>query len=79
MPSELNVAVIVSPDLFSHSISSVDPCQLLIRRPYGGVCLSWRNNTSHSCKMVLFDEDRLLGLEISDSSSSILAINVYLP
>ena len=79
MPSELNVLDSVSPDFYSYSLSSVDPSQLLIGRPYGGVSILWRKNLSHLCKVVLFDEDRLLGLKISDSRSSILAINVYLP
>ena len=79
MPSDLNLLDNVSSDFYSHSISSVDPGQLLIGRPHGGVSILWRKSISYMCKVVLFDEDRLLGLEISESGNCILAINVYLP
>ena len=74
MPPEFNVLDSVSPDFFKHSIFSVDPFQVLIVRLYGGVPILRRNNIGQLCKVVLFDEDRLPSLRISDSCSGILAI-----
>ena len=39
MPSELNVLDGVSPDFYSYALSIVDPSQVLIGRPYGGVSI----------------------------------------
>ena len=79
MPHDLGIFDTVNPDFFSYSISSVDVSEVLTGRPYGGLTILWRKTIAHICRVITFDDDRLLGFQIECDSRKILAINVYLP
>ena len=76
MPHDLNVF-----DGFSFipfSISVVDSGELLNCRPYGELSNLWRKSTDNMCRVINFDDARLLGLQISNGDRQFFAINAYL-
>ena len=80
LPHDLNLLNKVHPDFNSYSISSVDVgAGVLVGRPYGGLSVLWRNSLSPVCDVVLFDDNRLLGITYTLNNFKILIINVYLP
>ncbi len=52
--------------------------EVLVGRPFGGLAILWRK--SIVAKPVMFEDDRLMGLEvINKSNGNLLIMNVYLP
>ena len=64
----------------SFGISSVD-CEndILVGRPYGGLAFLWRNELPYKCKVIQYNDNRILGLAIEIGDLSICLLNVYLP
>ena len=79
MPADLTEFDSVSDQHNSHAISAVDPGQLLCGRPFGGLSILWRKNIDHLCRIVTFDDDRILGLMVEFPDNPVLFIDVYLP
>ena len=49
-------------------------------RPNGGLCFLWRKSLSSHVSIVSFEDERLLGLQIScNDGKNVLLVNVYLP
>ena len=79
MPNELNEFDSISRYHNSHAISAVDPGQLLCGRPHGGLCILWRKDIDHLCRVITFDDNRLLGLMVDLPGYPVPVINAYLP
>ena len=63
----------------SFSISAVDSGELLTGRPFGGLSILWRKSIDNMCRVLNFEDKRLLGLQITTEERNLIAINVYLP
>ena len=69
----------IDNEFCSHSLSAVDVSRPLIGRPYGGVSIMWRKSIGESCKIVTYNDTRLLGIQVAFSHRELLLLNVYLP
>ena len=79
LPFDLGVLDSLSNDFCSHSISAVDISRPLIGRPYGGVSIMWQKNIGAICKIITYDDVRLLGIQVTFPGREFLLLNVYLP
>ena len=79
MPRDLHIFDRIDSNFNSYAISSVDHGQILAGRTYGGLTVLWRKSIDHICRVITFDDDRLLGLKVDCPHSPLLGINVYLP
>ena len=52
---------------------------ILVGRPYGGVSIMWNKSLSPYCNVILYEDNRLLGLSLTVNSLNYLFLNVYLP
>ena len=52
---------------------------MLYGRTYGGVAILWRKSLAHLCIIIKYDDQRLLGLNLSASEDSLFVLNVYMP
>ena len=52
---------------------------LITGRPHRGIAILWRKTMGPRCTIKEFDDPRIMGLEVSCGSSSILIVNVYFP
>ena len=53
---------------------------VLTGRPHGGIAILWRKLLSNVCNVVTYDDPRIMGLEVNESSSrQLLILNVYMP
>ena len=52
---------------------------LVIGRPFGGVGILWRKSLGPSAVPILYDNCRLLGLELCNDNLKLLIVNTYLP
>ena len=64
MPYSTSLLDNVHPDFSSFSVSSVSLERELIGRPYGGLSVMGRRNIGGMCRVELYDDVRLLGLEV---------------
>ena len=70
----------IHSDFSSFGVSSMDPSAGLIAgRPFGGVAVLWRNSLGQHVKPVMYDDDRIIGLECFLEDIKMLLIGVYLP
>ena len=53
--------------------------ELLIGRPHGGIAILWRKSIANHCKIVEYNDNRLLGIELNNDNNALLLLNVYLP
>ena len=79
MPHDIHFLDGINSDFRSYSVSSVDAGETLTGRPYGGLSIMWRKSMDHICKVVSFEDKRILGLRIDSLGRQLLAVNVYLP
>ena len=62
-----------------YGLSPIDPSDgILTGRKYGGVGFLWNTKLSR-IKIIKYEENWLLGIEITNENKTILIINVYLP
>ena len=55
----------IHPSFHAFSLSSMDMgTGLVVGRPRGGLSILWRKSLSHLCKIVQFDDERILGLSL---------------
>ena len=78
-PDNLNFLDTVSGDFCSHSISAVCLDQPLIGRPHGGLSILWRRSLGLKCSIKLYEDPRILGINLGNSTQNILILNIYLP
>ena len=71
----------ISTDFYSRGITSMNTStEVLKGRPFGGIAILWRKTLGPSAKPVLYDDNRLLGLELTTSNNvKLLVVNTYLP
>ena len=79
MPHDLHVFDQIDDGFNSFAISAVDDGVILRGRPHGGLTILWRKSLNHYCKIMTFDDSRMLGLKIDCLDNPMLALNVYLP
>ena len=68
----------LNENFLSFFISAVNSGELLTGRPYGALSILWRKSIDNMCRGVIFEDKRLLGLQITIEESNLRAINVYL-
>ena len=79
-PTDLSSLNSIHDVFTSFGISSMDPSAgLMAGRPFGGVAVLWRNSLSQHVKPVLYNDDRIIGLECNLGSIKILLVGAYLP
>ena len=79
-PADLPSLNTVHSNFSSFGISSMDPSAGLIAgRPFGGVAVLWRNTLGQHVKPIMYDDDRIIGLECILEDVKMLLIGVYLP
>ena len=79
-PHELDKLNTVHPSFHGFSLSSMDMgAGLLVGRPRGGVSILWRKSLGHLCKIVQYDDNRILGLSLQIGDAKYIILNVYLP
>ena len=59
-------------------ISSIDSLNDVNGRSHGGLAILWHKELAGICKVVEYDDDCFLGIEVCNSDKSMLFINVYL-
>jgi exonuclease III len=70
----------LNKDFYYKGISAMDTeLGIITGRPYGGLGLLWRKSLSLKCSPVLYNDTRLLGIELTCCNIKLLLINVYLP
>ena len=79
-PDELSYVSNLSGEFSSFSLSSMSIENKLIRgRPHGGISIMWRKTISHGVKIIQYDDDRILGIELKTGGFIILILCVYMP
>ena len=80
-PDECNTYLSnIHADFTAYGTSPMDCNKGLLRgRPYGGIGFMWHKSIANKCKIVTYDDPRIIGLELNCSSHKILLLNVYLP
>ena len=48
-------------------------------RPHGGIAILWKKTLGDAAKPVMYDDGRLLGLELNCLNTKLLIINAYMP
>ena len=80
LDTELYLLKQIHKEFDGFGISSVDTDHgILTGRPYGGLGVLWRKDFNPNCHTILYDDTRLLGLELCNDGNTILFLNVYLP
>ena len=80
LPHDLATCDAVHEDFNSFSISSMDPTEHILQgRPKGGLSFLWHKSLDKTVKIITYNTDRLLGLQVTLEDSCILFINVYFP
>lgn len=65
---------------YAKSLSSMNSENGIVRgRPYGGISILWKKSLGNQCNIQLYDDTRLMGLEICGHNVNLLIINVYMP
>ena len=79
-PDELSYLSMLSNDFSSFGLSPMPVGETLLSgRPYGGVGIMWHKKLSNCAKIVQFDDNRILGLEIKTNNQTFLFVCIYLP
>jgi hypothetical protein len=47
--------------------------------PYGGLGILWRKSFGQHCKVINYEDDRIMGFEVVNEHRKMLLVNVYLP
>ena len=76
-PDELSYVSNLSGEFSSVSLSSMSIENTLIS--HGGISIMWRKTISHGVKIIQYDDDRILGIELKTSGFIILILCVYMP
>ena len=66
LKQDLCILNIIHDNFLGCGISSVN-CEsdILIGRPYGGLAFMWQKNIAHKCKLVGYDDNRILGMRLN--------------
>ena len=69
----------IDESFHSSSITSMSLTDNIVRgRPHGGLSILWKKNF-RGCKVVDFNDERIMALEITTNAGPFLIVNVYLP
>lgn len=80
LDSEAHLLNCLHKDFYAKGISAMDTSAALIRgRPHGGLAILWKKSLGSSCKVVDYDDPRIMGLEVNKESKSVLLVNIYMP
>ncbi len=78
--AELPVLNQIRNDFYSKGLSAMDlESGMLVGRPHGGIAALWRKSLAYSIKPILYDDARLMALELISDTVKILLVNVYMP
>ena len=78
-PDELSYLSMLSNDFSSFGLSPMPVGETLLgSRPYGGVGIMWHKTLSNCAKIVQFDNNSILGLEIKTNNQTFLFVCIYL-
>ena len=79
-PDELSYVSNLCEEFSSFSLSSMSAENKLIRgRPHGGISIMWRKTLSRGVKIIRYDDERILGIELKTSDFIILILCIYMP
>ena len=67
-------------DFYSKGVSSIDSRKGIFQgRPHGGLAILWRKSLGSNAVPCMYDDARIMGIEIGGYNSTILVVNTYLP
>ena len=69
----------INSEFYSFSVSAFDDSEVLTGRPHGALSILWRKSLSAICKIVTFEDARILGVKLASHEREILVLSVYLP
>ena len=79
-PDQLSYVSNLCEEFSSFSLSSMSTENKLIRgRPHGGISIMWRKTLSRGVKIIQYDDERILGIELKTSDFIILILCIYMP
>jgi exonuclease III len=65
---------------YSMGVSAMSTEDSVLRgRPHGGLGIMWNKRITHMCKIIEYEDCRILGIEINSDNKKILILNIYLP
>ena len=79
-PDELTLVSNLCKDFTSFSLSSMSTHKQLIKgRPHGGISIMWRKSIPDKFRIIQYDVNRILGLELQTNDFTLLFLCIYLP
>ena len=77
---EVNQLSSINSGYMAVSVSGIDNTNILQGRPYGGVCIMYRNELSSRCESVKLDTRRACSVKLSvNDNFKLLIVCVYMP
>ena len=77
---DLSLLSNIHTQFYAKGISSVNvESGILKGRPHGGIAILWKKCFANRCKIIDFQDDKLLGLEVQHKDGKLLIVNAYLP
>jgi hypothetical protein len=70
----------INSGFYAQGISAMDSsCKLWRGRPHGGIAVLWRKSLGQCCKIIDCDDTRLMAVQLTSESKTLLLVNVYMP
>ena len=80
MEFQLSMLNNLHSDFYAKGVTAVNiDNDILTGRPYGGLAILWKKDIAQMCKIVEYNDNRLMGLELNTGNNTVMLINVYLP
>jgi hypothetical protein len=77
---ELTTLASLHSEFYAKGITAIDhETDIHVGRPHGGLAILWRKSISKFCKIIEYNDNRLLGLELNSGNTVVLLVNVYMP
>ena len=70
----------IDSDFNAAGISSIDASSTILNgRPYNGLGILWKNVLNQCIKVVKYDNERIMGIEVIGKNETTLFLNIYMP
>ena len=77
---ELSLLASIRKDFYGKGVSAIDSRKGIFQgRPHGGLVILWRKSLCSNAVPCMYDDSRIMGIEIGGYNSTILVVNTYLP
>ncbi len=70
----------INTDFYAKGKSSmVSTDGVVTGRPHGGIAILWRKDIAQYCRIIDYDDTRIMGIEINCDISPLIFLNLYMP